>query len=334
MIATLIDGLLTHGTAGELPLEAAFERALQGELSDAQLAGFLVALRTVPPTPELLVAAVRAIRARQCPFPETKVECLDTCGTGGDGLATFNVSTAAALVTAAAGVAVAKHGNRSVSSSTGSADVLEALGIPIDSTPEDARASLEQDAFCFLFARDYHPTLSRVAGVRRELGVRTIFNLLGPLLNPTLARRQVIGVYDAALTEVVARALSRLGTERALVVHCGGLDELGLHAPTTGHEVCGERVLPFRLDPRALGLESASPERLRVADAHESADVIRTVLANAPGPATDIVALNAGAALYVAGRTGSVADGLGLARETLARGAARELLERLGRKIR
>lgn len=330
MISTLIDDLLTRETAAELPVEAAFEHALRGEFSDAQLAGFLVALRTVQPTPELLVGAVRAIRAHQTPFPETQVERIDTCGTGGDGLRTFNVSTAAALVVAARGVAVAKHGNRSVSSSTGSADVLEELGVRIDSTPEQARENLERDAFCFLFARDYHPTLAKVAGVRSQLGVRTIFNLLGPLLNPTLARRQVIGVYDPTLTEVVARALSELGTERALVVHCAGLDELGLHAPTIGHEVRDGGVEPFRLDPRDLGIEAAAPETLRVENATESAACIRSVLAGEPGPASDIVALNAGAALFVADRADSIAQGVELARETLADGSARELLARLG----
>ena len=329
MIASLIDDLLTDRAVPVERLEAAFDGALRGELSDAQLAGLLVALRSATPTAEVLVGAVQSIRSHQTPFPTIKRQRIDTCGTGGDGSSTFNVSTASALVVAAAGGCVAKHGNRSVSSSSGSADVLEALGVPVDLEPERAQRALEEHGFAFLFAPRYHPAMKRVASVRREPGVRTLFNLLGPLLNPTGASRQLVGVYAPELTQLIAQALSELGSERALVVHCDGMDEIGLHAVTRGHLAENGTVYEFECDPTELGLQRAALGELAVEGAQESAKVIEGILSGQDGPHSDVVLLNAGAALFVHGLADSIGHGLESARETVRDGRGRALLERL-----
>lgn len=333
MIPALIDALLADRRADVARVEAALRVALTEDLPPAQLAGLLVALRTAELTPELVAGAARAVLEQASPGPALDAGAaatrplVDTCGTGGDGSQSFNVSTAAAFAVAACGAAVAKHGNRSQSSRSGSADVLEALGVPFEEGPEEAAARLGRCGFCFLFAPRYHPALARVGPVRRALGVRTIFNLLGPLLNPAGARRQLVGVYAPELTAVLAEALGRLGSERVLVVHCAGLDELGLHAPSRGHLLTGGEVSAFELDPRDVGLERAPVEALRVAGPEESARVLRGVLGGERGPALDATALNAGAALFAAGLASSVGEGVELARESLHSGAALGVLE-------
>lgn len=327
MIPALIDDLLAGRPADPARLRRAFDLALAGEVADAALAGLLVALRACPTTPELLATAAASARAHQRSLEVERRPLVDTCGTGGDGAGTFNVSTAAALVAAACGVAVAKHGNRSVSSKSGSADVLEALGLPLDLSAEATAGLLEATGFGFLFAPLYHPVMARVAPVRRALGVRTLFNLLGPLLNPAGAPRQVIGVYAPELTEVVARALAALGSERALVLHCGGLDELALHAPTVGHRLADGRIEPFALDPRDLGLEPAPVEALAADGAGASAARVRAVLDGTPGPAFEVTALNAGAALWIGGCEASLEAGYRRARRALVDGEARATLD-------
>jgi anthranilate phosphoribosyltransferase len=223
---------------------------------------------------------------------------------------------------------VAKHGNRSVSSKAGSADVMEAAGCALEVGPQGARTLLDAAGFAFLFAPVFHPAMANVAPVRRALGVRTLFNLLGPLTNPALAQCQLLGVYDASLTEIMAQALKELGTEAALVIHCDGLDEIGLHDITRGHLVKDDRIEPFALDPKTLGLEPASINALRGGDAKENHAILRLVLEGEPGPRSDVVALNAGAALYISGLAKDLLEGLEAARAKLANRGALRVLER------
>ena len=329
MISSLIDELLEESS---LPLERmrpALSAALDGELTDVQLAGLLVAMRRKPVTADLLVAAVETLRERQLGFPALSGSTVDTCGTGGDSAQTFNISTASAFVVAAAGGRVAKHGNRSVSSNSGSADVLQELGVPIDRDPEGASEQLDRHGFAFLFAPQYHPALTHVAGVRRELGIRTLFNLLGPLLNPTGAERQLIGVYDARLTLPVATALQRLGTEKALVVHCDGLDEFGLHAATRGHLLSEGTVESFELDPLAMGFSRAPVSSLRATSAADSAAIIESLLSKPAGPMADVVQLNAGATLFVSGLADSIREGCATAGQVMRSQQGAELLEQI-----
>jgi anthranilate phosphoribosyltransferase len=254
---------------------------------------------------------------------------IDTCGTGGDGSNTFNISTAAALVVAASGVPVAKHGNRAMSSATGSADVLEALGIPIDLQPADAAEALSRDCFAFLFAPSYHPAMRHAGPVRRELGIPTAFNLLGPMTNPAGVRRQVIGVADPSAASKVAHVLFGLGADRALVVHGAGVDELPLDGSGVAYDVSPAGVRRRRIDSSAMGLIRAASSELRGGDATENARIIEAVLDGATGPRRDVVLLNAGAALLAAGRARTIGDGVQLAATTIDDGRARALLGRL-----
>ncbi|MEE8311497.1 MAG: anthranilate phosphoribosyltransferase [Candidatus Binatia bacterium] len=304
---------------------------LDGEASDAQIGAFLTALTLKGETVEEMVAAVLAMRRRalQVELPEREGPLLDTCGTGGDGLGTFNVSTATAFVVAAGGVRVAKHGNRAASGKVGAADVLEALGARIELSPECAREALETTGFTFLFAPVFHPALGRLAGPRRELGFRTLFNLLGPLCNPAGVDHQLIGVYDAACMETVANALIVLGTRRALLVHGhGGADELTSTGPAEVVEVSEGRIRSFTIDPQAYGLARSTQKDLEGGDRGRSAAIIRDVLSGGTGPAADTVALNAGAAFQIADVVPDLGAGVDRARELMADGApARKLAE-------
>jgi anthranilate phosphoribosyltransferase len=256
---------------------------------------------------------------------------LDTCGTGGDGAGTFNISTATALVVAGAGVPVVKHGNRAMSGTSGSADVLEALGVRTDGNPEWAQRCLERAGLAFCLAPLFHPALRHVGGVRRRLGVRTLFNCLGPLVNPARAPYQLLGVGRPEWLDLMAGALARLGgTRRALLV-CGhdGLDEVTLAAPTRVREVCGDRVVGWEWSPDDFGLPSCSLAELRVTGAEESAEIIRSILEGNNGPATDIVLTNAAAALIAAERAATPHEGVRLARQALANGSAHRVLQEL-----
>lgn len=334
MIPELIERLLSGERAEPRALEAVLHRIVAGEVHEGQTAGLLVALRAREPDAPTLAACARALRAHRLAVHPQVRPLVDTCGTGGDRTGTFNISTAAALVVAAAGGAVAKHGNRSVSSRAGSADVLEAAGCALELDPQKACRLLDATGFVFLFAPVFHPAMAHVAPVRRALGVRTVFNLLGPLANPALAERQLLGVYDAALTGVMAEALRELGSQRALVVHCGGMDEIGTHAVTRGHRVRDGRVEPFELDARELGIAAAPLEALRGGDAEESARILRSVLGGERGPRTDVVALNAAAALELAGLAQDLRAGLEMAREILASGKAMRALTRYAESSR
>ena len=310
----------------------AFMHIMSGEAAEAQVGGLLVGLAAKGTTVEELVGAALVMREKIVPVgcgPDCGV-VLDTCGTGGDVRGTFNISTAAAIVVAAAGVKVVKHGNRSASSKSGSADVLEKLGVRIELNPQQLRRCLDEAGFCFAFARAHHPAMKFVAPARTALGIPTIFNLLGPLTNPAQARHQLLGVFAPELTDRLATVLRELGSERAWVVHADdGLDELSTIGPTRVSELKDRDVRTWSLDPAKLGLPYARLSDLQVGGVDESADVIRRIMWGQTGPARDIVALNAAAALLVAGREDDLPAALRLADEAIESGAAQRTLEAL-----
>lgn len=315
-------------------LEAAFGEIMDGKATPVGIAALLIALRTKGETVGELVAAARALRSRAQQVRVRDPRTLDTCGTGGDGAGSFNISTTAAFVVAGAGVPVAKHGNRGATSRAGSFDVLEALGVEIELPVETAVRVLDEVGIAPFFARVAHPAMRFVASVRRELGVRTLMNCMGPLLSPVGARRQLIGVYEPALCALLGRVLFALGTDSALLVHgSDGLDEITITGSTHAVRVggaCGEGRA-FEIDPRRLGLPLGRSEDLRGGDAAENAAILRSVLAGEKGARRDVVCLNAAAALWVADAAGSLEEGLALAQESLDSGAARAKLDALVR---
>ncbi len=312
------------------------EGIMAGERTPVQIAGFLVALRAKGETAAEITGFARTMRRHAAKVTARRDPLVDTCGTGGDGSGTFNISTAAAFAVAGAGVGVAKHGNRAASSRSGSADVLEALGVRIDLGPAEAGESIEQVGLGFLFAPGYHPSMRHAAVPRRELGLRTVFNLLGPLTNPAGAPVQLVGVYDPALTEVLAEALLRLGSRSVLVVHgAGGLDEISTLGPTRMAVGVGASVRNIEVTPEEVGLGRARAGDLAGGTAADNARIIEGVLAGEKGPRRDVVALNAGAVLWAAGAAADLRAGVRLAEESLDAGRARMVLERLrarGRK--
>lgn len=310
---------------------AVMQQIMSGAYTPAQMAGILIALRMKGETVEEIAAAAEVMRALS-----TKVAVaddgflVDTCGTGGDGIQTFNVSTVSAIVAAAAGAKVAKHGGRSVSSTCGSADVLEALGVNVNLSPAQVAHAVDSIGIGFMFAPNHHSAMKHAAPVRRELGVRTLFNLLGPLTNPAGAKRQVMGVFDRALTGKLAHVLQRLGSEHVLVVHgADGMDEISFAGDTYVAELKDGVVSEYVLNPRQFGMALHRAESIRVQNAEESKAMILAVLAGQPGPARDIVLLNAGAAIYVAGLAGSLLDGIARAAQVIDDGTAREKLTSL-----
>ena len=325
-IRSLVDGSDLSGEQSH----AAMMQVMAGEATPAQIAGFLIALRMKGETVEEIAGCARAMRAHAAPATPTHETLVDTAGTGGDGSHTFNISTAAALVAAAAGARVAKHGNRAVSSRCGSADVLEALGVRIDITADDVAACIDQVGFGFLFAQAHHPAMRFAGPVRQQLGVRTVFNLLGPLTNPAGARRQVVGVYARELVEPIAQVLHLLGAEHALVAHgAGGLDELTPTGENLVAELRDGEITLRTIDPREFGAGPGEPDDLRGGDASDNAAIIRTVFDGEPGPRRDAVILNGGAALYVAGISGSLEEGVHAARDAIDDGRAEQTLGRL-----
>jgi anthranilate phosphoribosyltransferase len=319
-IAAIVDGRrLTEPQAA-----AVANSIMAGQASESQIAALLMGLRQRGETVDEITGFVRAMRACATSLPLNADEIVDTCGTGGDGCGTFNISTACAFVAAAAGCKVAKHGNRSNSSRSGSADVLEALGARIDLPPETSAQMINEIGIGFLFAPQYHAGARHAAIPRREIGVRTIFNTIGPLVHPAGARRQLMGIYDARLTEVAADVLKRLGSLHCMVVHgADGLDEITLTGPTRVSELKDGRVATFDITPEQLGVERR--ENLvgtAGGEPAENAEIIRAVLGGAGGPARDIVLLNAGAVVYVGGVAESLADGVLLAARAIDQGAA------------
>lgn len=320
-------------TAGE-NLSAAEAAEVMAEIMDgsatpAQVGAFLVGLRMKGETADEITGMARVMRAR-CRRVDGLTGLVDTCGTGGDGFGTFNISTAAAFVAAGAGLKVAKHGNRAMSSRCGSADVLEALGVKIDLEPQDVAACIREEGIGFLFAPLYHPAMKHAAGPRREVGIRTVFNWLGPLTNPAGAEYQVLGVADAAAAPKLAQALQNLGTRRAFVVHGhDGVDEVSISAPTTVYDVSPDGIRTFVLSPEELGLKRASLMEVAGGTAALNAVLVREVLTGVPGPRRDVVVLNAAAALVVGGAAEDFREGIELARRSIDSGAAQAKLEGL-----
>jgi len=329
-IRTAIAELIAGRDLPEADMESVVLATMAGEATAAQVGAFLIALRMKGEQVGEIVGAARAMR-RHATRVEVAGDVLDTCGTGGDMRGTFNISTAAALIAAAAGLTVAKHGNRAMSGAVGGADVLEALGVRIDLDPARAAACIDAVGVGFLFAQAFHPAMRHVAPVRRELGVRTLFNLLGPLTNPAGASRQLLGVFGREWVEPMAHALGRLGSRRALVVHGeDGLDELSLTGPSWVAELRDGAVRASRFTPADAGLAPCAIAELTGGDAAHNAGIIRAIVENRAAPAQrDIALLNAGAALYVAGAAERIAAGVELARAAVDTGAAARTLDAL-----
>ena len=309
--------------------EHLFERLVLGKLEPAEIAGMLIALRMKGETAEEMIGAARALSAAAEPFERPDYLFADCCGTGGDGSGLINVSTAAAFVAAACGLPIAKHGNRSVSSRCGSADVLEALGAKIDTPPDKARAMLDEIGFCFLFAPAYHPGMKHAALVRRQLSVRTVMNLLGPCINPARPPIQLLGVADPKMLRRIAQVLDAMGVRQALVVHGSGLDEVALHGETRGIRLSDGEMTEVELVPEDAGLKRAPLNVVTGGDAEENAGRLRALLSGKGARAEgDIVALNAGALLMTAGLSADLRMGVALARDALRSGKAGQLLMR------
>jgi anthranilate phosphoribosyltransferase len=303
---------------------------MKGEAAAAQIAGLLVGLAMKGERPAELVGLARTMREHAVPVAVAAGPVFDTCGTGGDKSGSFNISTAAAITMAACGTRVAKHGNRSVSSLCGSADVLEALGVNVQASPETVSVCLQEAGIAFFFAPTFHPAMKHAAQARRDLGVRTAFNLLGPLTNPARPKRQVVGVPRPELTELLARSLALLGSERAWVVHgSDGLDELSTTGYTKVSECRNGAVQTFYVHPSDFGLPKATAESLKGGDATANAAIVRSVLGGKHGAPRDVVLLNTGAALFVAGNAGTVQDGIRQAAAALDSGAANGVLDKL-----
>jgi anthranilate phosphoribosyltransferase len=329
-VRNAIKAVVTGRSLTEREMCAVVEQMMDGEVTGAQIGGLLLALRMKGESVDELCGAARALRQHAVPVRTPPGVVVDTCGTGGDARGTFNVSTTAALIVAGAGVRVAKHGNRAVTGSTGAADVLEALGVTLDAPVEVLEGCLADVGIAFLFAPRFHPAMARLAAARREIGVRTIFNLVGPLANPAGVRHQVVGVFRREWVEPVARVLGRLGVVRALVVHGrDGLDEITLTDATDAAEVDAGGVREYVITPEELGLDRCDLDALRVEGSKEAAEAVRRVLAGEHGPRRDVAIANAAAALYVAGSCKSLADGTTLAVDALDSGRAQTVLRRL-----
>ncbi len=327
-ISGLLDKLVRRENLSVDEASDAMSAIMSGEATPAQISALLVGLTMKGERPAEIVGLARTMRANAVPLKRRYEDAFDTCGTGGDRSGTFNISSAAALVAAAAGLRVAKHGNRSVSSQCGSADVYEALGVNIAAAPAAVEQSLDQVGIAFFFAPTFHPSMRHAAPVRRELGVRTAFNLLGPLTNPAGTSSQLVGVPHSELTELLARALLMLGSKRAWVVHgADGIDEISTTGYTKVSECRDGAVATFYVHPSDFGIARAEPGALRGGDAATNAEILRGVLAGETGPRRDVVLLNAGASLFVGGKAASVREGIALAAKAIDSGRARATLD-------
>ena len=308
---------------------AAMDEIMSGRATPAQFGAFVTALRMKGETVDEVAGMARVMREKSV-HVEFEGPLLDTCGTGGDGAGTFNVSTTVGLVAAGAGITVAKHGNRAMSGACGSADVLDALGVNIDLSPEGVSRCLEDAGFGFMFAQRYHPSMRFAAGPRREIGIRTVFNILGPLTNPAGAAHQVIGVADPSVGEKMALVLSSLGSTHAIIVHgSDGLDEITPGGETHFWEMKDGEVTTGAITPEQLGFERASPDTLRIASPEESAAMVRAVLTGTSGPARNVVLMNTAAALLAADKVATLQDGVSMGTESIDSGAANQSLEKL-----
>lgn len=330
MLRSAIKKLVEGISLNENEVIDAMDCIMEGNATQAQIGSFITALRIKGETIEEITGCARVMREKAERINPRLDYYIDTCGTGGDGANTFNISTASAIVSAAGGVAVAKHGNRSVSSRSGSADVLEALGININLTPQQVKECIERVGIGFMFAPSFHKSMKHAAGPRKELGIRTIFNILGPLTNPANAKGQVLGVFDGMLTEPVANVLLKLGVERALVIHgSDGLDEITTTGSTRVSEVRDEKVMNYEISPEDFGISRAQKADLLGGDAQTNADIILSILRGDKGPKRDITLLNAGAALYVGKIAASIQEGVNLSRDIIDSGKAYRKLKEL-----
>ena len=330
MIQEAIGDLIAGADLGRARTRAVMDQIMSGQATDAQIGAFLVALRIKGETIDEIVGCAEVMREKATPIVTVRPELIDTCGTGGDASGTFNISTTVAFVACGAGLAVAKHGNRSISSQCGSADVLAALGVNVEASPEKVGECIDEVGIGFLFAIALHGAMKHAIGPRRELATRTVFNILGPLTNPAGAKRQLIGVFDGALTEALAGVLRELGSEQALVVHgSDGLDEITLTGPTQVTELRDGQVSTRQIHPGDFGLQTVSAEALKGGDADYNARILRGVLDGEEGPQRDVVLLNAGAAMVVGGLAEDITAGLDVARASIDSGKARHALDRL-----
>jgi anthranilate phosphoribosyltransferase len=329
-IQQAIQALLDGRSLDRAQARAVMTQVMQGEATPAQIGGFLVALRLKGETADEIAGCAEAMRAHVLAVRPQRDDLVDTAGTGGDGARTINISTAAALVAAAAGAAVAKHGNRAVSSASGSADVLEALGFELEQSPERIAQSIDELGFGFLFAPTHHPAMRHAAPVRKELATRTVFNVLGPLTNPAGARAQVVGVYSPELVQTIAEVLARLEARRAFVVHgAHGIDELSPAGPNLVCEVVNGAVHEREIDPLDLGVARCDPTELRGGSPEENAQAIRDVFAGADGGRRSAIILNAAGAIAAGGHAEDLREGVQVATEAIDSGAAGERLDRL-----
>jgi anthranilate phosphoribosyltransferase len=331
-IREAIEKLVNRINLSEADTVAVMDQIMTGEATPLQVAAFLTALRMKGETVEEITGAARVMREKAHRVNVGAATVLDTCGTGGDQKGTFNISTTSAFAVAGAGVTVAKHGNRSVSSQSGSADVLAALGVKVDAPKERVEACIEQIGIGFLFAPLLHEAMKYAVQPRREIGIRTIFNLLGPLTNPAMANHQLIGLYSGELVATIAHVLKNLGSVRAMVVHgLEGLDEISLCGPTKVAELRSDEIREYQIEPEELGLKRRPLADLHGGSADQSAMIVRSVLQGEKGPARDVVLLNSGAALYVSGMAPSIAEGMRVSADSIDSGKARRKLDDLVR---
>ena len=330
MIQEAIKDLIAGADLGRAKMRAVMEQIMSGQATDAQIGAFLVALRIKGETIDEIAGGAEVMREKATPIVTVRPDLIDTCGTGGDDSGTFNISTTVAFVACGAGLAVAKHGARSISSQCGSADVLAALGVNVEAAPEKVGECIDEVGIGFLFAVALHGAMKHAIGPRRELATRTVFNILGPLTNPAGAKRQLLGVFDGALTEALAGVLRELGSERALVVHgSDGLDEITLTGSTQVSELRDGQISTRQIHPGDFGLQTVAAEALKGGDADYNARILREVLDSKEGPQRDVVLLNAAAAMVVGGLAENITAGLEVARASIDSGKARQALDRL-----
>ena len=325
----IIDKLVNRVNLTEKQMFEVMRAIMEGKMTSVQIAAIITALRIKGETVEEITGAVKAMRSKANTIKPLLEYYIDTCGTGGDGGHTFNVSTASALVAAAGGVSVAKHGNRSVSSRCGSADVLESLGVCIDLTADVVKQCIEKEKIGFMFAPLFHPSMKYAAVPRKEMGIRTIFNILGPLTNPAMAKGQMLGVYDKALMHTLAKVLQNLGTERAMLV-CGedGLDEITLTTKTNVCELKDGEIYEYQIDPKVYGFDYCHLEDLTGGDAKENANIITDILSGrCKGPKTDMVILNSAAALYIGKKANDLEEGIRMAEKIIEEGSGLQKLK-------
>jgi len=329
-MSTAIATVIEKKDLSQSEMESVMRTIMTGEATPSQIGGFLIGLRMKGETVDEITAAAKVMRELAEHVNVSGPHLLDTCGTGGDGARTFNISTAVAFVAAAAGAKVAKHGNRSISSKSGSADVLEAAGVNLDLTPEQVAQCVEEVGVGFMFAPKHHSAMKYAIGPRKEMGVRTIFNVLGPLTNPASAPNQLLGVFSHHWVTPIAQVLDKLDSKHVLVVHSeDGMDEISIAAPTRVAELKNGEVRTYNISPGEFGITQSKIEALAVGDADQSLEMIRTVFSNVDCPAKDIVLLNAGAAIYAAGITDNIANGIKVADEVIANGGAQKKLDAL-----